>query len=168
MSVQYNLYLKEHIGNVLKAFEWLKKNIPEVITECDFSNIHRHDASKYQTDEYYPYDAYFYGGNKSYDVVNEFNNAWLKHIHRNPHHWQHWVLVNDDPKKGSVGLAMPYNYIIEMICDWWTFSWKSGNLYEIFDWYDKHKDYMILHDSTRKSVEHILNQIKEKLDSEKK
>ena len=62
---------------------------------------------------------------------------------------------------------MPYNYIIEMICDWWAFSWKSGNLYEIFDWYDKHKEYMILHNSTRKSVEYILNRIKEKLDADK-
>ena len=33
-------------------------------------------------------------------------------------------------------LEMPYDYIIEMICDWWSFSWQSGNLYEIFKWYE--------------------------------
>lgn len=59
---------------------------------------------------------------------------------------------------------MPYNYIIEMICDWWAFSWNGRNLNEIFDWYDKHKDYMKLSDATRKTVEDILSKIKEKLE----
>nr|DAE02562.1 MAG TPA: hypothetical protein [Siphoviridae sp. ctmYS12] len=30
-------------------------------------------------------------------------------------------------------MDMPYNYIIEMICDWWAFSWNKGNLQEIFN-----------------------------------
>ena len=59
---------------------------------------------------------------------------------------------------------MPYNYIIEMICDWWAFSWNSGNLNEIFDWYDEHKDYMKLSEKTHKMVEDILSKIKDKLD----
>ena len=63
-------------------------------------------------------------------------------------------------------LDMPYNYIIEMICDWWAFSWNKGNLYEIFSWYDAHKAYMKLSDNTRKTVEDILGKIKDKLDEE--
>lgn len=59
---------------------------------------------------------------------------------------------------------MPYNYIIEMICDWWAFSWNSENLNEIFDWYDKHKNYIKLSDNTRKTVEDILSKIKDKLE----
>ena len=59
---------------------------------------------------------------------------------------------------------MPYNYIIEMICDWWAFSWNSRNLNEIFDWYDEHKNYMKLSDATRKTVEDILSKIKKRLD----
>ena len=61
---------------------------------------------------------------------------------------------------------MPYKYIIEMICDWWSFSWNKGNLKEIFDWYDDHKNHMKLHKDTRKTVEEILNRIKEKLETE--
>ena len=60
-------------------------------------------------------------------------------------------------------LDMPYEYIIEMICDWWAFSWRNGDLTEIFDWYGKHKDYMKLSDKTRKTVEGILSKIKDKL-----
>lgn len=40
----------------------------------------------------------------SYEVVENFNRAWLLHIHRNPHHWQHWVLINDDPELGETVL----------------------------------------------------------------
>ena len=62
---------------------------------------------------------------------------------------------------------MPENYVIEMICDWWSFSFKTGNLYEIFDWYEKHKG-MVLHEKTRKLVEDTLNKIKKVLDAEAK
>ena len=59
---------------------------------------------------------------------------------------------------------MPDNYIIEMICDWWAFSWSKGNLNEIFKWYDDHKEYIKLSIKTRQKVEDILYQIRKKLD----
>ena len=59
---------------------------------------------------------------------------------------------------------MPYNYILEMICDWWAFSWAKGNLKEIFPWYEEHKNYIKLHQNARKTVESILDQIKMKLE----
>lgn len=122
-----------------------------------------HDQSKYDKEEYDAYDKYFYG-NRSYEVVQNFNYAWLQHIHKNPHHWQHWILINDDSELGIMALEIPLNYIIEMICDWWSFSWRSGDLYEIFDWYAKHRDGMQMNDTSRKIVEDILNKMRTKLD----
>ena len=81
-------------------------------------------------------------------------------------HWQHWVLLCDEPEEGEIIMDMPYNYILEMICDWWAFSWKSENLYEIFDWYGKHKANIKLSDITRKTVEDILAKIRSKLDEQ--
>lgn len=170
MSREYDEYLKEHVGGVSAAYLWLENYIPEVIPDevkvgaWDFT--FNHDRSKYSPEEYHPYDAYFYG-NKSYKVVNDFNYAWLHHIHQNPHHWQYWVLINDDEKDGTIALEMPERYVIEMICDWWSFSHKTGDLYEIFKWYDDNKERMILHDATRKKVEYILQKIKETLDEMK-
>lgn len=66
--------------------------------------------------------------------------------------------------RSNVCIEMPYKYVIEMICDWWSFSWSTGNLYEIFNWYEDHKKTMQLHKNTRKLVEDILSQIKKKLD----
>ena len=159
MSVEYNNYIIEHVDNVKKAYKWLKDhNI--ILEDCSFT-IGLHDLSKFSDEEYNAYDNYFYG-RKTEKVKKEFNYAWLHHIHNNPHHWQHWVLINDED--GTHALEMPKEYVVEMISDWWAFSHKSGNLYEIFDWYKSHKKNMILHENTRKLVEDILDKIKTELD----
>lgn len=166
MSINYDNYLESHKRNVGKAFEWIRENLPELITgDFEWQIVYNHDHSKSELDEYKAYDDYFYGGNRSYAVVQNFKKAWLAHIHRNPHHWQHWILINDDPGEGEIILDMPYNYIIEMICDWWAFSWSKNSLSEIFKWYDEHKSYMKLSDKTRDTVESILNKIREKIRS---
>lgn len=164
MSKQYDDYLKEHIENVDKAYKWLINNFNK---EYDISynfNIANHDKSKYSEEEYSQYDAYFYG-KKTTEVKEDFNRAWLHHIHNNPHHWQYWVLLEDDPetKENYLCIEIPIKYVFEMIADWWSFSWKTGNLDEIFDWYDKHKNVIKLHKDTRKVVEDILEKISNKL-----
>ena len=167
MSVAYDQYLTQHKANVKKGFEWIRDNLPELVIgdyDYEWQIGMAHDASKTNPDEYEAYDAYFYGGNRSYAVVQAFNKAWLMHIHRNPHHWQHWVLINDEPDEGEILIEMPYNYILEMICDWWAFSWAKGDLTEIFKWYEEHKDYIKLHEPSRRAVEINLAMIKEKLE----
>lgn len=184
---QYNQYLEQHIGNVQRGYEWLKENLPEVLSEDNYIHeisyygelddiIEQHDKSKYNripdVDNYYDlacewdaYNEYFYG-EKTPEVESAFNKAWLAHIHANPHHWQHWLLQHDD--EGLEALEIPYVFIIEMICDWWSFSWKTEKLDEIFDWYNKHKAGIIFNDKTKKIVESILDKIKEKLDDQAK
>lgn len=64
---------------------------------------------------------------------------------------------------GYILIEMPYPYIIEMICDWWAFSWIKGDLSEMFAWYKDHADYIKLHNNTRSIVEEILEMIRTKL-----
>lgn len=167
MSYLYDDYLRSHVLSVQKAAEWLLSHFPDLMNGVDenrlWNNLMSHDDSKYMVEEYGPYDAYFYGGNRSHKVTTEFNYAWLHHIHHSPHHWQYWVLTHDDEPEEV--LFMPMEYVIEMISDWWSFSFRSGNLREIFDWYDKHKN-MKLHPDTRKIVEDILGRIRAELDKE--
>lgn len=170
MSVEYNDYLKEHIMNVQNAEIWLYDNID--LGQPEGTGVYSldHDESKFSDIEYPAYDNYFYGGNKSYEVKQNFEYAWLHHIHNNPHHWQYWVLFWDDPtgKAPYKALEMPKHDVIEMIADWWSFSWKSGNLREIFKWYDDHKKTIILNENTRELVEDILGKIKAVLDMQDK
>lgn len=168
MSYEYDQYLNRHKHDVGRGLAWLLVNFPDLIRAADYTaewNVMiSHDQSKSTTFEYEAYDAFFYGKNKSYAVVQNFNKAWLHHIHNNPHHWQHWILINDDPEEGTILIEMPYEYIIEMICDWWSFSWKTGKLDEIFKWYDEHKKHIQLHSNTRRTVELILEKMKKKLE----
>ena len=161
LDSEYEQYIRDHVNNVEKAYEWLVNN---GIIEDNYSDyINSHDFSKWSMYEFEPYREYFYGKNKdSEKVLTNFNKAWLHHQHNNPHHWQHWVLVNDDEGEARA-LDMDYPYIIEMICDWWSFSFKKNDLNEIFNWFAEHEDKMILSDKTRTTVNDILDKIKEKL-----
>ena len=187
LDSEYNEYLEQHIGNVQRGYEWLKENLPDVLSEDNYIEetsyygeldeiIAQHDKSKYNrvpdVEKYYDlacewdaYNDYFYG-EQTDEVKSAFDKAWLAHIHANPHHWQHWLLQNDDPKIGLRILDMPYVFIIEMICDWWAFSWKNDDLYEIFNWYDKNKNGILLSDATREKLTSILDALKEKLDEQ--
>lgn len=141
MSFQYDQYLTQHRSNVKRGFDWIAENLPELLVDgfdYGWQIEFAHDKSKDEQDEYEAYDAYFYGGNRSYAVMQNYQKAWLLHLHRNPHHWQYWILINDDPKEGEIILEMPYNYIIEMICDWCynyglIFNAVNENLPEIID-----------------------------------
>lgn len=165
MSYAYDQYLAEHIGNVNKGLHWMLDNLAlsqeeKTAIETAMTEFN-HDESKYSTEEYNAYDQYFYGGNRSYKVVQDFNYAWLHHIHQNPHHWQYWVLLEDDPETELPykTLMIPLPYIFEMIADWWSFSWKSGNLFEIFNWYAEHRDKQYINLNSRMILERILEKI---------
>jgi hypothetical protein len=167
MIDKYNEYLHKHINAVKTAFDWLLVNFPELFKDYDAdvlgAVISSHDMSKWDDEEYFAYCEYFYGEHKDEDwVQTDFDYAWLHHQHNNPHHWQHWLLREDDG--GNKPLEMDYLYVIEMICDHWAFSWVKGDLYEIFNWYEKNKSKMVLHPNTKQLYESILDKIKEKLD----
>lgn len=190
MGPEYASYLQMHIAGVKKAFGELTNKseyiirISEILPDINTSNlseiadqIDHHDASKYCIDECVPYEAYFYS-EKTPAVEKAFDRAWLMHIHRNPHHWQYWILKEDDSDATGNTIEvktveMPDNYIIEMVCDWWSFSWKkvfdlpnpSGEemqkaLEGIFDWYEESKNKIVLAEETRKKVEKLLDLIR--------
>lgn len=173
MSQKYDEYLHEHASNVRKALEWMiDHNVVPAFAEindgsgiaCPYrvsvlDNAEDHDESKFDDAEYDAYDDYFYGNErKDEDEIDRaFDYAWLHHIHNNPHHWQYWVLQEDEGKQKA--LEMPKPYVFEMIADWWSFSWKNGDLRSIFSWYADHEKKMILHPETRKLVDDILDEI---------
>ena len=164
----YMEYLSEHKKAVIKAFDWFVTNMDTVfyhdgkdyLADVEM-NVLSHDSSKYRDIEFYPYEEYFYGDGANQD---EFDKAWLNHIQNNPHHWQYWILFEDEGK--TKVLDMDYPYIIEMICDWWSFSLRQDKPFEIFNWYQEHAEKMKLSYKTRNIVEDILALMEDKLNEE--
>ena len=175
MSREYDQYLIDHKESVRTAYQWFKRNMPEFVLDglinsgltleaLEHQILVEHDASKTRFDEYPAYDRHFFSGLPLSDTQSEFNLAWLKHIHRNPHHWQYWVLPSEDLRTDpAFALEMPQNYVLEMLCDWWSFSWRNYEPDRIFEWWDRHKCKMILHPKTQWLIHDTIWAMKEKL-----
>lgn len=123
-----------------------------------------HDLSKLTPAEFLPYVNTFYGDKPSprdstgaYDPIKvsaEFDKAWLHHQHNNPHHWQYWVLRGDQDAQKV--LKMPFEYMMEMVCDWRGAGKAIKGRDEVKEWYTANKDNMLLHDDTRDEVEIVI------------
>lgn len=106
--LKYLRYVLRHKWYV--ALECLKLGVPIWIAVL-------HDWDKFLPDEWFAYVAYFYGPkvqdggwkllvDGEYvpkmiappDVQRAFDYAWNLHQKRNKHHWQFWLLRNDDPR----------------------------------------------------------------------
>ena len=122
-----------------------------------------HDLSKFRPSEFIPYARYFYGNYPEYcggsyskyyqaDIDRHFDVAWLNHIHRNKHHWQHWLLQKQD---GNLKLIpIPPKYLVEMVADWNGAAGIAINgKKDTIDWYQKNKDNIKLNRINRKFVE---------------
>lgn len=118
-----------------------------------------HDLSKFRPSELIPYARYFYGGYprdaKPPQVQAAFDRAWLLHQHRNDHHWQSWVLREDDGD--TKYLEMPDGARREMLADWMgasrAITGKGGGTPA---WYRQNRERQQLHPTTRAWVDDLL------------
>ena len=128
-----------------------------------------HDLSKLRPSELLPYARFFYGDyptrRSAYEkyfyaelptkdsVSREFDRAWLRHIHRNKHHWQYWILREDDG--GIKLLEMPDCYRREMLADWQGAGRAQGTP-DTLAWYAMNRERLQLSPETRRWVEDML------------
>ena len=149
---EYKNYIEEHKARVKQYAEWLKENLPELFENIDLElfneMINEHDDSKYEEPEFEAYAQKFYGNKED---SFEFEEAWKHHWTHNEHHPEFWL-----------GEDMPYIYILEMLCDWGSFSIASGDMKELSNYYfteakdDEEKN---LSENTKNIIEEILEKI---------
>lgn len=124
-----------------------------------------HDLSKFRPSELLPYANFFYGDikrgrdetgyYKPTDTGNAaFDFAWLLHQKRNRHHWQWWLLPEDEG--GLKILPMPKNYILQMLCDWQGAGRAQKATTTVNEWYYKNKGKMRFHQITQEKLEEML------------
>lgn len=108
-----------------------------------------HDLSKYSPSEFFEYGKYYTGKCSPVDEckrINGYCKAWQHHKGHNPHHWAYWV---DELNKGGVGTLMPYEYALEMICDFIG----AGQAYEGDTWtFDRPYDWFVAQEADRTKI----------------
>ena len=134
--LEYFKYVIEHKKNVFKT-AWKRRLYIHAFT---------HDLSKFGGSEFLPYAKYFYKDKEKYKY--DFEMAWRHHYFNNPHHWQYWFDVNDEP------ITISDKYIQQMIADWEGMALKFGDSAKSY--YLKNKDKIKLTHITRVKVEKIL------------
>jgi len=165
---EYKKYIIAHKERVEQFADWLKENLPEIFFDYGVDPntfdevIAEHDESKFSEEEFEAYARKFYGkqdiNGKPLDYVPGYDEAWKHHWTHNEHHPEFWL-----------GEDMPLIYILEMLCDWGSFSIDKGDLHELSKYYyeqardDEEKN---LSDATKEIIEEILTKINSVLDKE--
>ena len=134
------------MNKYIKYLKYVLKHKWYVMLECFKNKLFikgiTHDISKFLPSEFIPYARYFYGypntNDIPFEVENDFDVAWLKHIHRNKHHWQHWILHEDCGN--TKFLFIPYNYTVEMYCDWIGAGIAITGTNNIKEWFEENKN----------------------------
>ena len=122
-----------------------------------------HDWSKFRPSEFFPYAEHFYGKGKDIKSGRDetgyykptdtgdraFDFAWLLHQKRNRHHWQWWIIPDED---GETMFFIPRKYAIEMLSDWRGAGRAQGTP-DVMAWYEKNKDKMRLDPVSRQHIE---------------
>lgn len=156
---EYKQYLETHINNVKRVWEeLLKPHITNNRLKLMVSEVvENHDKSKYGEEEWKPYLDYFYPDPViPSDVVDKnFNYAWLHHIHNNPHHWQYWLLQEDEGN--LLALDMPEVEVLHMLCDWGSFRYNDDSMHSTREWYENNKKHMKLSENTQKLIEKYID-----------
>lgn len=132
-----------------------------------------HDWSKFTAAEWFPYVQNFYGREDEYyrqawrvgvalraprghrlRDAGAFDKAWLHHQHRNAHHWQHWLLQEDDGPLKT--LPMPEKLVREMVADWMGAGRAITGKWGATDWYLANFEKIKLAPETRTQVHSLL------------
>lgn len=164
---EYKNYIVAHKERVHQFANWLKENVPEVFDPIpDISVfddiIEEHDDSKFGEEEFEAYAQKFYGpkdiNGRPLKYIPGYDEAWKHHWTHNEHHPEFWL-----------GEDMPYIYILEMLCDWGSFSIEKNDLHELSKYYYEHAkndEEKNLSDVTKEFIEDILDKINSVLDKE--
>jgi hypothetical protein len=118
---------------------------------------------KFSPAEWNPYVTFFYGGERMSDTKSAFSRAFHHHIHRNAHHWEHWLRYKAGDGSFSA-LEMPEKLVREMVADWAGAGRAITGEWELASWYADNRKRIKLHPATRRRVDALVEQTSNALD----
>ena len=152
--------------HIFKHFKTITKHKLVVMKLCFKAGLYKqgllHDLSKYSFVEFFN-GARFYQGTYSPNYNERkkkgYSEAWMHHKGRNKHHCEYWIDVNPNSNCYEP-VKMPKKYLVESICDRIAatkiYSGKSFTRDGALNYFYKEKDYIPMHEDTKKEMERIL------------
>ena len=160
-------------SNIWNHFKTITEHKQLVMENCFRVGLFKkgllHDLSKYSPEEFWT-GVRFYQGDRSPNAAERelygFSKAWLHHKGRNKHHFEYWIDFSMDKSKGLVGHKMPVNYVVEMMMDriaaCKVYKGKDYTDRSALEYYQREKDFIVIHPETRKLLEKLLVMLSEK------
>lgn len=156
--------------NMINHFKTITNHKLLVMKYCFKVGLYKqgllHDLSKYSFVEFKAGVKYYKGyrsPNGEQKAVEGYSSAWLHHKGRNKHHFEYWIDYGIDGRDGLLGMEMPINYVVEMFIDRMCASknYQKDKYTDrsALEYYEREKDYYVLHKNTRKWLELLLNKL---------
>ncbi len=144
-----------------------------VLQHCFAVGLYRqgilHDLSKYSWTEFSVGAKYYQGNRSPNDAEREdkgYTSSWLHHKGRNKHHLEYWIDYSLDKSKGLVGMEMPKEYVIEMLCDRIAackiYNKENYNQRQPLEYYMRGRAGKLLHPESKKLLEKYLMMLADK------
>lgn len=120
-----------------------------------------HDNSKLSPEEFFEGVKYWNGKRSPIIVAKEqtgISYAWLHHRGRNKHHYEYWI---DRLDQGGVPHKIPFQYVIEMVCDWLaacrTYEGRTEKIFEKeYKWWTSRAPHVKIHGETKRLITKML------------
>jgi len=158
------------ISNAVNHFKTITNHKMLVMKYCFKVGLYKqgllHDLSKYSWIEFSAGIKYYKGNmspNAAQKMIEGYSAAWLHHKGRNKHHFEYWIDYGPKHGDGFVGMKMPVSFVVEMfidrVCASKVYLKEKYIDRAALDYYNRGKDYCILHKDTQKLLELLLNKL---------
>jgi len=141
-------YISKHLYYVRKIGLVLYREFS--LAPSFVKQLHEHDADKFERNKWIAYYKRFYAKKQSDENMDKY---WLDHVHKNKHHWNYWVILDDD---GETLVEMPRLYVFEMLADWMSVGKSLRDNYDFRIWLRNKKPKIVLHKNTYKFIKSIV------------
>ena len=160
------------IMNAINHFKTITNHKLLVLRYCFKAGLYKqgllHDLSKYSWVEFSAGIKYYKGYMSPNGVQKQIegcSQAWLHHKGRNKHHFEYWLDYGIVLEEGIVPMKMPLKYVVEMFIDRMSASKnymkEKYNDKSSLEYYEKRKEYYLIHEETKKILEELLHMLAE-------
>lgn len=157
------------MNKYISHLKTISKHKYYVMKFCFKCGIYRrgimHDLSKFGPTEFLSSAKYYQGDSSPIDAEKRekgYSLAWQHHKGHNPHHWEYWI--DNVGTYKNTPCKIPYDYVVEMICDWLAAGIVYSKIKPDYDkpykdpkkYYEKCRSERIFHEDTQGLIELFL------------